>query len=129
MGLRFTVLYIFIIWKAERLAEACSVAQVQSMGKHLAQQIQSWKMPRVLRVEEVVGAIMELLADDGEGGGAVLAVTAQAGRTYWRRQKSGRQQKSGAPRRPPPRFAPPHDNESVSFWRELTPPLPFISKL
>jgi len=75
---------------------------VQSMGKHLAQQIQSWKMPRVLRVEEVVGAIMELLADDGEGGGAVLAVTAQAGRTYWRRQKSGRQQKSGAPRRPPP---------------------------
>lgn len=54
------------------------------MGTKLDEFMREWRLPRLLDSAEVVGAVLELLADDSRGGGAVMAVMPSKGRLYWK---------------------------------------------
>jgi hypothetical protein len=54
------------------------------MGAKLDEFMREWRLPRLLTAAEVVSAVLELLADDSQGGGAVMAVMPSKGRLYWR---------------------------------------------
>jgi len=63
------------------------------MGEKLDEFMKEWRLPRLLDASEVVGAVLELLADDSRGGGAVMAVMPSKGRLYWKFNGDGHRRK------------------------------------